>query len=222
MQRSQRFIPPLSFDILTPAYDRLVRLTMPERRFRAALVRQAGITPGMRVLDIGCGTGSLVLVVKREHTAAEVVGLDPDRRALEIARGKARNAGLAVTFQLGSADALPYADASFDRVLSSLALHHMPRPTKRAALSECLRVLRTGGELHVADWGPPQDTLMWIASWPFRAFDGIEFTADNYQGLLPQFFRDAGLQNVAETQRFRTIFGTLALYRADRPPIRSY
>lgn len=216
MPRSRTFIPPLSFDVLTPLYDPLVRLTMPEHRFRSALVRQARIAPKMRVLDLGCGTGSLAFAVKREQATAEVIGIDPDRRALEIARDKARGARSDVTFQRGSADGLPYADASFDRVLSSLALHHMSQQTKRAALRECARVLGVGGELHVADWGPPQDALMRIMSWPFRIFDGLEFTADNYQGLLPQFFRDAGFRNVVETQRLRTIFGTLTLYRAEK------
>lgn len=220
MQHSRRFIPPLSFDILTPAYDRLVRLTIPERRFRSALVTQAGITASMRVLDIGCGTGSLALLVKREHAGAQVVGLDPDWRALAIARSKAHSQDLDVTFQRGSADGLPYADATFDRVLSSLALHHMSSSTKRTALSECARVLRAGGELHVADWGPPQDMLMRLVSWPLRAFDGIEFIADNHKGLLPQFFRDAGFRNVAEIRHLRTIFGTLTFYRADRPATR--
>jgi hypothetical protein len=75
-------------------------------------------------------------------------------------------------------------------------------------------VLRAGGELHVADFGRPQNVLMRVASLPWRAFDGRRTTEDNVKGLLPELFRQAGFVEVCETSRYMTLFGTLCLYGA--------
>src|SRR5215216_103767 len=98
----------------------LVGWLLHDRVFKRHLVRQARIGPGQRVLDLGCGTASLTVMIKQVHPDAEVVGLDADGKILEIARAKARNAQVAITFAQGMAAALPYPDASFDRVVSSL------------------------------------------------------------------------------------------------------
>ena len=210
-------IPPVRFAPLTPLYDLLVRLTMPERRFREALLRQANLSHGMRVLDVGCGTGSLLVLLVRYHPTLQAIGIDPDDTALRFARKKTVSQGLPLEFERASADALPFDQHSMDRVLSTLAFHHMPRVTKRAAFAECFRVLRPLGELHLADFGPPQGRLMRIAAFPIRLFDGVEWTADNIDGLLPQFMREAGFVDVTETGNFSTIFGTLMFYRAVKP-----
>jgi ubiquinone/menaquinone biosynthesis C-methylase UbiE len=190
---------------------------MPESKFKNRLVEQAGIKAGHRILDLGCGTGTLTILIKKTHPDTEVVGLDGDPKILNIARAKAAKAGVELTFNNAMAFELPYPDASFDRVVSSLVFHHLTRENKVRALEEVFRVLKPYGELHVADWGKPQNLLMRVASLPLRMFDGLETTHDNVKGLLPEMFRKAGFEEVQEATRFMTLFGTLSLYKARKP-----
>lgn len=212
----RRYIPALDYDWLTPAYDALIRLTMPERAFKRRLVAQADVRAGQAVLDLGCGTATLTIMAKRAHPDATVVGLDPDPKILAIAARKVSQAGVDVALRRGTATELPFPDGSFDRVLSSLVFHHLTPEDKRRALAECLRVLRPAGGLHVADWGRPQDPLMWLTSWSVRLFDGPQTTRDNVAGRLPELVREHGFADVAETARFRTVFGTLTLLRGTK------
>ena len=213
-KKPDAYIPALSYDVLTPLYDLLIRWTMPESAFKRRLVEQSRIKRGDRILDLGCGTATLTVLIKRSHPDAEVVGLDGDSRILEIARRKAAKEGLEIKLDEGMSYELPYADNSFDRVLSSLFFHHLTRENKARTLNEVFRILRPGGELHVADFGKPQNALMRVASLPWHAFDGWKTTADNAQGRLPSIFRASGFREVCETARYMTLFGTLSLHRA--------
>lgn len=211
------YVPALRFDRLTSLYDPLLRLTMREESFKRRLVQQARIEGGQRVLDLGCGTGTLTLLVKRLHPGAEVLGVDADPRALESARRKAEKLGLTVGLQRGMASRLPYPEDFFGRVVSSLLFHHLPRETRRATLSEALRVLRPGGNLHVADWGRPHNALLRVGFLAVQVLDGFETTRDSVTGLLPELAAAAGFEEVEETARYLTVFGTLRLYSARRP-----
>jgi ubiquinone/menaquinone biosynthesis C-methylase UbiE len=106
-QQRADFIPALRYHVLTALYDPLLRWTMRESVFKEQLIRQAWIRSGERVLDLGCGTGTLTLRLKQVHPDAEVVGLDADPRALRIAEVKAATAGLQVTFDRGWPSRLP-------------------------------------------------------------------------------------------------------------------
>lgn len=210
------YVPALSHDWLTPLYDPLIRWTMPELKIKRQLVRQARIGSGHHVLDLGCGTATLTLLVKQTHPDASVVGIDGDAKILAIARRKTKEQVLDITFDQGMAFSLPYEDASFDRIVSSLVFHHMTSDNKAKALNEAHRVLRPGGELHIADFGKPQNVLMRFASIPWQLFDG-KTTADNVQGLLPELIRSADFVEVHEAGRYVTLFGTLSLYSARKP-----
>ena len=103
--------------------------------------------------------------------------------------------------------------------LATDVVHAGATGTARAhSTAECYRVLRPGGELHVADWGRPHNAVMWLASWSVRLFNGSR-TADNLQGRLPQLCREARFSTTAETTRFATVFGTPSLYRAEKPRV---
>jgi len=144
------FLPGMGRWWLLPLYDPMTRLygiTHVHRR----LLDQAALRPGQRVLEIGCGTGNLLLAAKRTQPAAVVVGLDPDLTVLARAQRRARRRGLAVQLDRGYADELPYADDSVDVVLSSFMLHHVPADQREPAMREVLRVLRPGGALHLVD-----------------------------------------------------------------------
>ncbi|HYB99195.1 MAG TPA: class I SAM-dependent methyltransferase [Candidatus Limnocylindrales bacterium] len=210
------FVPALGADWLTPLYDTVALLTG-ERFFKRRLVTVAGIRAGHDVLDLGCGTGTLALMVKQACEQANVTGLDLDPKILAIARRKVDAAGVAIELRQGSATAPPFERASFDRVLTTLMLHHLTTAQKREALSAARTLLRPGGELHIADWGRPHNALMRIAAISFRLLDGDETTAANLAGELPSLVSAAGFRDVAETERWMTPFGTLAFIRARVP-----
>jgi ubiquinone/menaquinone biosynthesis C-methylase UbiE len=211
------YLPALRFRALTRVYDPLVRFTTREGLFKRLLIEQAAPAPGQRVLDLGCGTGTLAIEVKRREPAAEVVGLDADPEMLAQARRKAEEVGVELELTEGFSTELPYEDGSVDLVLSTLFFHHLDPDPKRQTVREIARVLRRGGELHVADWGRASDQVMAIASLGIRALDGFENTRDNFRGELPAIFEAEGLSDAEQTDRLRTPFGTLALYRARRP-----
>ncbi len=210
MGTGTKYIPALRFAWLTPVYDPVLRRMLPEVALKQRLIAQAQIAAGQRVLDLGAGTGTLMIMVKQSYPGADGVGLDGDPQMLARAQEKAAAAGVAIRFDHGLATALPYDDAAFDRVLSSLMLHHLSTADKARALREAWRVLRPGGELHILDFGPPQNALAWLISLVFRR---LERTADNIAGRLPAMFRQAGFTAVEQTAQQMTILGTLALYR---------
>lgn len=120
--------------------------------FRREVLDLARLEPGERVLDVGCGTGGLALAAKRRVGAAGVVhGIDPSEEMIEAARAKARRAGLEIRFDVGAAQGLERPDASFDAVLATLVLHHLPHDALVAALREIVRVLAPGGRFLAVD-----------------------------------------------------------------------
>jgi SAM-dependent methyltransferase len=214
---TDRYVPALGYRWLTPFYDGVVRFTTREATFKRALLDQAGFSPGQDILDLACGTGTLTLWAKQRSPGLRIVGLDGDADVLARARAKARAAGVEIAFDEGLSTSLPYADRRFDRVLSSLFLHHLRRDGKVRTLAQVFRVLKPGGELHLADWGRAANPLMRAAFGAIQLLDGFDNTADNVKGLLPELMRGAGFTDAAETRRFSTMWGTLSLYRATRP-----
>ncbi|MCY1057681.1 class I SAM-dependent methyltransferase [Nannocystis sp. SCPEA4] len=214
---AERFIPALGHAWLTRFYDPVLRWTMREATFKARLVAQADVRPGHRVLDLGCGTATLTILVKRSQPDAEVVGLDGDPEVLRRAAAKIAAAGVDIALSRGWSDRLPHEACCFDRVVTSLLLHHLSAEAKRRTLAEVHRVLRPGGQIHIADWGQAQDFVMRGAFLAIQLLDGFATTTDNIRGRLPAMLRDAGFAEVQETARLRTIFGTLSLYRGERP-----
>ncbi len=127
-----------------------------ELRRRAATL--ARLRPGEQVLDVGCGTGTLALeVARRVGRAGRVVGVDPSPEQIARARAKAAQRHLPIEFQIGVIEQLTFLDQTFDAVLSTLMMHHLPAPLKRQGLAEIARVLKPGGRLVIADFTHKQD-----------------------------------------------------------------
>ncbi|WP_020564069.1 class I SAM-dependent methyltransferase [Methylosarcina fibrata] len=214
MTKQPHFIPALHFHWLTPYYDFFIEKTFPVTELNACLLQEAEISPGDAVLEVGCGTGTLALLVKRSAPDAAVAALDVDARILAIARRKALAAGLAIGFQQGSASRLPYPDNRFDRVLSGFTFHHLTDEDKRHAAAEAFRVLRPGGEFHLLDFGKPYTLYGRLVSWALRWTEEMD---GNVRGLLPDRLRAAGFAEVEERRRFSTLSGSVSLYRGRKP-----
>ncbi len=214
MQTQPRsFIPAAGHDWLLPLYDPLTRVLGGDR-LKRPLVEQAALTPGLRALDIGCGTGSLTLLLTKLHPAVEVVGLDPDPKALAIAKRKAQRTGLAIQLDQGFSDGLPYPDASFDRVFSSLMFHHLKSEEKAATLREVRRVLRPGGSLHLLDFGPPRSRLSRVLAHVLHSAENLR---DNFEDKILTFLGQAGFARHEEVSHRATLVGSLSFYRALAP-----
>lgn len=212
--KTEGIIPALGYDFLTPLYDPVVAFTTRERTFKAALVEQVALKPEHHVLDLACGTGTLTLMLKDSAPEADVTGVDGDPLILQLARRKALNEHPDVQFEEGMSFALPYPDEAFDRVVSSLFFHHLISDDKLKTFHEIIRVLKPGGEFHIADWGRASNLLTAIASYSIRMLDGFEPTADNFKGALPALMAESGLARIEETVFFDTVFGTIRLYKS--------
>jgi ubiquinone/menaquinone biosynthesis C-methylase UbiE len=214
MAHERPFIPAASYDWLLPLYDP-VQWLLGGDAAREDLMTQAALRPGQRVLDIGCGTGSLAVQIKRRYPDIDIVGLDPDPKALARAKRKAERAAVSVRLDQGFADHLPYPDASFDRVFSSFMLHHLDRDTKRHTLREAWRVLKPGGSLHVLDFGGAASRTDGLLA---RLLHSVGHLHDNFEGRLPELMREAGFADAAEIADRASLFGRIAYYRASGPP----
>ncbi len=208
----RRYLPGMGRDWLLPLYDPFTRLIGIESAHRK-LADQAELESAERVLEIGCGTGNLALLVKGMRPQLEVVGLDPDPGALARAGRKARRAGLPLELDRGFADELPYPDGSFDRVLSSLMFHHLAEELRMASLLQVLRVLRPGGSLHLMDFGGDSQHLHGLARLARRS----RTLKDNWDNRLPTLMREAGFAEAVETGHLTKRIGRLTYYRATRP-----
>lgn len=125
------------------------------RRVYDRLIALSGAQSGESVLDVGCGTG--YLIQRAGHVVGptgRVVGIDPAESAIAYARSVSP---LNCDFHVAGGEAIPEPDASFDVVVSSLAVHHISPQERPVAMGEMYRVLRAGGRLLIADFRPPRN-----------------------------------------------------------------
>ena len=210
------YLPAMGHDRLLPLYDPLQRL-LGMGSVHRQLVDQARIQPDQRILEIGCGTGNLAILIKRLHPGAEVVGIDPDPKALARAQRKARREALSVQLDRGFAEELPYPDASFDRVLSALMFHHLGPEEKEKTLDEARRVLKPGGSLHLLDFGGAKVRSDGFIARLHRLHHRSEHLRDNFGDRIPTLMREAGFADPTELADRITIVGRLTYYRASAP-----
>lgn len=175
-------------------YDRLVNLLAlgRARQLRSMTVDLARIVPGEAVLDVGCGTGDLTLAVKaRTGPAGRVAGIDASPEMIAVARRKAAHAQSEIDFRVSAVEALPFPEASFDVVVSSLMMHHLPHAVKRQGLSEIRRVLKPGGRLVIVDAKRPTTIVG-------RVLAGLSLHAALREGAqdLPPLLQAAGFTRV--------------------------
>lgn len=190
------FLPAAHRRSLTPAYDLLCRAVGLGPRLRAfELAKLTRFSP-RAVLEVGCGTGELLVRLAGAFPLAEVAGLDVDPDAIAICRRKLHDAGLDGTgLVAGRAESLPFPDGSFDLVVASLVVHHLTTAQKRAAFAEWRRVVRSTGMVVLFDFDAPRSLVGRWLTWPLR-FDLLEHTGDHFAGRIPALVSRAGFDVV--------------------------
>ena len=212
------FTPALGDHRLTPFYDLTIALFTREGVWRRRLVTQIAPTSSDRILDVGCGTGSLAIRLKQRTPDIDIIGLDPDPVVLARARKKAYKRGFTIDWRNGFlSDDIVEQSRPISKVVSSLVFHQTPLEEKQQMLAKMHALLEPGGSLHIADYGLQRSKLMRIL---FRrtvqAIDGIEDTQANADGVLPELMETAGFADVTETQIIPTLTGSISLYWAQR------
>ena len=211
---SSKYISALRFKWLTPYYDVIVGLTTREKVFKKALIHQADIKQNDKILDLACGTGTLAIWIKQTHLSCKVSGVDGDDDILFIAKTKAHKNNVSIDFEKALSYELPFNDSYFDCIVTSLFFHHLSWIDKVRTAKEIFRVLKPGGELHVADWGKPDNILMRFLFLFIQILDGYCNTQDNIKGRLIRLFNETGFSEVRKRKTFSTIFGTMTLFSA--------
>ena len=212
-ESGRTYLPAAGHDLFLPLYDPFVKLFGGDR-VRRTLLNQASIRAGGRMLDIGCGTGSLIHLIKGRHPDVDIVGLDPDPKVLARARRKLQRAGFSVQLDQGYSDELPYPKGSFDRVFSSLMFHHVEANAKEKTLREIRRVLKPGGSFHMVDFGGPESGDGFWSRW-IHSRHRLE---DNSEDRILSLLRSADFTGPKIVSHGTMFFLRVAYYSASVPP----
>jgi ubiquinone/menaquinone biosynthesis C-methylase UbiE len=200
-----KYIPTLSIDALTPYFDFLSNLFGFGDALKQRVLNLAAIKDGGHILDVGAGTGSLAILAKKQHPHAEVVGVEPDEQALNIAKRKVETSDVQISLIQAGAERLPFSPASFDVVVSTLVFHHLPTEIKKQALTEIYRVLQDNGSFLLADFGEAKGVFLGILAGIVKMtrLPESKTAQDNLDGKIPTFMREAGfsIQEVATKYR---------------------
>jgi phospholipid N-methyltransferase len=219
IMQNRAYVPALGDRRLSPFYDTTISLMTCERTWRRAFVKQIDPEPRDVILDVGCGTGSLAVLLKQACPSASVYGVDPDPDILTRAENKARDADVLIHFAkgFGQDTAAIAAGIRPNKLVSSLVLHQIPLAGKRMTILSAFAGLQPGGELHVADYGLQSSPLMRFAFRQVQTIDGFDNTQPNADGVLPELMTEAGFVDVRENVVIPTPTGSISLYAARRP-----
>ena len=194
--KSSSYIPPLRFQVLTPAYDWLVRWTSAEAHYRRTMIQALSSRRFSLLVDLGCGTGTLVLALAKAFPHARLAAIDADTTALAIAATKLRASSASAALLHGDARSLPFPDGTIDAFTSSLFFHHLDDSGKWLVLREVRRCLTPGGTFVVADWDRADSFLRRVMFNSVRGLDGFDVTQVHARGEFGEVLESAGFETV--------------------------
>jgi ubiquinone/menaquinone biosynthesis C-methylase UbiE len=204
VNKSQRtYLPAAGRDVFLPMYDVIAKLLGADQA-RQALLDLPQLRSAERVLDIGCGTVRFAVLLKQRFPTVEVVGLDPDQKALARAKRKSQRSGVSVRFDRGFADELQYESASFDVVFSSFMFHHLEGTNREKTLREIRRVLKPAGSFYLLDFEVSQAGS---GRGLFRMFHSNERLRDNSEDRILTLMRNGGFSISKKVATRPVLFG---------------
>lgn len=194
MKAEYKIKPALLFDWLTPFYDFFGQYGL-RGKLQKRVLESVKLKGDWRVLDVGCGTGADLIMLKSNWPEMKLYGIDGDPKIIKIAKEKEKQGGLGLSLQLALAEELPFKKNWFDAVWCNLLLHHLPTGPKKQAIKEMYRVLRVGGRCFLIIFSKPKNPILakivLIQNWWAE-------TKDNYEDKIPEFLREAGFKEVRE------------------------
>lgn len=217
MTGDRTFTPALGRSGLSSHYDRAIAIMTRERRWRGKLLAALAPRAGETIVDLGAGTGSLAIMIKNAQPLSTVIGIDPDPAIIAVAQVKIAAAGHEIEMIQAYGDANVLADASADKVVSSLVLHQCSQEAKSGLLGNALRLLKPGGRLLVADYGLQRTLLMSMLFRQVRALDGFTNTRANKDGQIPGLIAAAGFVDVSELEAVATPTGSISIFSGMKP-----
>ncbi|MBI2031713.1 MAG: class I SAM-dependent methyltransferase [Candidatus Levybacteria bacterium] len=198
----------LTLGFFTGWYDSIVNLMGFGKRYYAKAADY--IQPGDRdsILDVGTGTANLAIAIRQKYPRVKVTGIDPDKEILEIAKKKIKKEKFDIELINTPAQKLPFPSESFDFVVSSLAIHHIPKSFKKESFSEMKRVLKRNGVILIVDFGIPKNFFADIISFILSLLEDV---GPNRKGLIPNALNDLGFKDIKEVGNK---FGLISFYKA--------
>lgn len=216
MTKDKNHIPALKYNWMTQFYDNLISNFLREKTFKSKLIESIASANPKHILDIGCGTATLSLMLENSYREACVTGLDGDEKILAIAKQKIEHGHSKVKLIQAMSYQIPVSSNLFHVVTSSLMLHHLHADVKTKTLVEVYRVLQPGGIIAIADWGTPSNLLMRLVFYIVQFLDGFETTTDNVRGKIPEYLSNAGFRDVREIEKLDTMLGTISIYQGKK------
>lgn len=211
--KNKKYIPALRFSILTPMFDFILTTFMKEKELKSRLVSGLNIQDNEKVLDFGCGTGTLAIMIKESVENCDMYAVDVDLEVLEIAERKAEEKKIDINFIKYDGEHLPYETEYFDKIVTSLVLHHLTSEEKYNALNELQRVLKNGGELHILDFGIQKTAYTKLITGVMKHIEPIE---DNIRGNIPKYLNELGYVNIQEVGCVNTLLGSVSFYFSNK------
>lgn len=212
------FTPALGVPGLTRSYDLAIRLLTRETVWRSMLLRQVAPRNGETIIDVGCGTGTFALLLKKAAPGARIIGLDPDPVVLELAAKKAHAAGLKIEWRQGLAVDAAGFNGDLDKAVSSLVFHQVPITGKRNGVAAMFASVRLGGEVHIADYAQQKSNLMRsLFRITVQSIDGVSDTQPNADGALERILAECNGSAVEARAVVNTATGTISLFKAVVP-----
>lgn len=213
-QSQVKYIHALRFSWLNHLYDPMVYWLTRDKTLKKQLIDLVKSHQPTHILDIGCGTGTLLKKLNQEFPQANITGIDGDPAILKLAKEKLNTSNIELI--QGHVEQLPFEDDSFDLIVSSLVFHHLTTEQKLQTLQEIYRTLKPDGRFYLADWGEANNTFTRLLFLPVQILDGFATTQDNVKGQLIPLMKETGFEQVEELERLYTLLGVVSFYRGNK------
>lgn len=208
------FIPAIKYSFLTPYYDIIIRLVVPEKKIRTYIANLVSEENKKKLLDVGVGTGTQLTYIQDINPSLDLYGWDVDEQILKIAQQKI---GHFTHLICSSPPFIPFPDNHFDTVVCTWVFHHLTDEQKATLLTEIHRVLKPGGTFVLGDWGKPKTIWLRMAFCLVQLVDNFETMRAHEKGEIPAFITQSGFINREEKAHFPTLMGSFYIITADKP-----